>query len=231
MKLKINKIINFSSVDGPGNRLVVFVQGCNLNCIYCHNPETIDYNQEGYMIEVDDLVNKIADAKNFISGVTFSGGECSLQYKEIIEVCKELKKHKIKIMLDTNFSMAEEVYSELSEYVEAFIVDLKAYDRNIHKRLTGEDNFQILENIERFYDKIYEVRCVIVPGYNDNEKEIASMFEFINSLDDDIKVKLIKFRPYGVRKPYDLIESSNDDLMEEYLESAKKIGLKNIYYK
>ena len=73
MNLKINKIINFSSVDGPGNRLVVFAQGCNLNCIYCHNPETIDYNQEGYMIDVDDLVKRVVDAKNFISGVTFSG--------------------------------------------------------------------------------------------------------------------------------------------------------------
>ncbi len=231
MNLKINKIINFSSVDGPGNRLVVFAQGCNLNCIYCHNPETIDYNQEGYMIEVDDLVKKIVDAKNFISGVTFSGGECSLQYKEIIEVCKKLKKHQMKIMLDTNFSESKEVYSELSEHIEAFIVDLKAYDENIHKRLTGKDNLQILQNIERFYDKIYEVRCVIVPGYNDNEKEMISMFEFINSLDNNINVKLIKFRPYGVREPYDSIESPNDDLMEKYLKLGNKIGLKNIYYK
>ena len=231
MKMKINKIISFSSVDGPGNRLVVFVQGCNLNCIYCHNPETIDYDQEGHMIEVDDLVEKIVAAKNFISGVTFSGGECSLQYEEIIEVCEKLKKHQIKTMLDTNFSEPEEVYLKLSEHVDAFIVDLKAYDENIHKRLTGKGNLQILDNIERFYDKIYEVRIVVVPGYNDNEKEIISMFEFINNLDSDIKLKLIKFRPYGVRKPYNSIDSPSDDLMEKYLKLAYGIGLENIYYK
>ena len=60
---------------------------------------------------------------------------------------------------------------------------------------------------------------------------MVSMFEFIDSLDNNIKVKLIKFRPYGVREPYDSIDTPNDDLMEKYLKLGNKIGLKNIYYK
>ena len=229
--MKINKIYNFSSVDGPGNRLVVFFQGCNFNCIYCHNPETIDYDQEGYYLTVEQLVEEILKARKFISGVTFSGGECSLQYMEIIEVANILKEKGIAVYLDTNFSLETDIYEKLSKSVEKYIVDLKAFDERIHKSLTNFGNHQVLENIKRFYDKIYEVRIVIVPGYNDNEEEIKKTLNFINSIDSNINVKLIKFRPYGVRKEFNSIAIPSDEQMENFIRIGKEIGLTNIYYK
>ncbi|MBN2260813.1 MAG: radical SAM protein [Clostridiales bacterium] len=231
LEMKINKIINFSSVDGPGNRLVVFFQGCNLNCVYCHNPETIDYNQEGEFISVNQLFERIKKAEKYISGVTFSGGECSLQSDAIFEIGEILKKHGIKLMMDTNFTQPSIIYEKLSSCVDAFIVDMKAYNGNIHKALTGSANNQILKNIQSFYDKIYEVRVVVVPGYNDDFEEIQKILRFLYEIDENIFVKLIKFRPYGVRKPYNDIQIPEDHLMESFISLGHEIGLKNIYYK
>jgi len=229
--MKINKILNFSSVDGPGNRLVVFFQGCNFNCNYCHNPETIDYEKEGYFITPEEMVREIVKAKDFIRGVTFTGGECSLQYDEIALVAEMLKQYAIEVYIDTNFSLNPDVYYSLSKSVDQFIVDLKAFDPKIHQVITGYANQQILENIRTFYDKIYEVRIVIIPGYNDSEKEITQMMEFLYSVSPDIRLMLIRFRPYGVREEFGLNKIPSIELMELFVELGKKLGLKNIYYK
>jgi pyruvate-formate lyase-activating enzyme len=229
--MKINKILNFSSVDGPGNRLVVFTQGCNLNCLYCHNPETIDFNQEGFNIDPPVLVDRILEAIKFISGVTFTGGECSLQAEELIETCKLLKKQDIEIYLDTNFSLKSDIYYRLAEVTDRFIVDLKAIDESSHIKLTGSTNRQIIDNIRLFYDKIYEVRTVIVPGMNDTPNEMEDLFKFILSVDPFLTVKLIRFRPYGVRKPYDELEIPDTTFMEEWMRKAVNMGLKNVYYR
>ncbi len=80
----VRKILNSSAVDGPGNRMVIFLQGCNLNCTYCHNPETIDIIKEAHdsiqIMKPEDILERVLKVKPFISGVTFSGGECTLQY-------------------------------------------------------------------------------------------------------------------------------------------------------
>ncbi len=229
--MKINKILNFSSVDGPGNRLVVFFQGCNFNCIYCHNPETIDYEKEGYFITPEEMVQEVLKAKDFIRGVTFTGGECTLQYEELARVADMLDKHDIEVYIDTNFSLDPAIYSYLSKSVKKFIVDLKAFNNKNHIVITGYSNNQILENIRAFYDKIYEVRIVIVPGYNDSDEEVVEMLEFLYTVSPDIRITLIRFRPYGVREEFGLSEIPSIELMEYILDIGKKIGLKNIYYK
>jgi pyruvate-formate lyase-activating enzyme len=229
--MKINKIINFSCVDGPGNRLVVFFQGCNFNCIYCHNPETIDYDSEGRFVTAEALFEEILPAKDFISGVTFSGGECSLQYEEIYQVATLLKAEGINVFLDTNFSLDGDIYERLAEVVDSFIVDLKAYDDHTHQQITQASNKQILENITHFYDKIYEVRTVVVSGYNDSEKQMTDVFKFIVSIDPILPLKLIAFRPYGVRKPYDAIVQPSNKRMQNLQALGESLGLKNIYYK
>lgn len=229
--MKINKIINFSCVDGPGNRLVVFFQGCNFNCLYCHNPETIEFDSDGYFITEKELYEKILQAKNYISGITLTGGECSLQYKGIIELCKLLKKENIEIMVDTNFSLESSVYELLSEYIDFYIVDFKNFSEDLHMNLTGSTNKQVLENIKLFHDKIFEIRIVIIPGYNDTIEEIKSIFKFIKNLNPNINVKLIKYRPYGVRKEFKGVVTPSDDEMEKFVDIGRSLGIENIYYK
>jgi len=229
--MKINKIINFSCVDGPGNRLVVFFQGCNFNCLYCHNPETIEYESDGYFIQEQELYEKILQAKNYISGITLSGGECSLQYKSIIELCKLLKKENMEVMVDTNFSLESSVYELLSDYIDFYIVDFKTFSEDIHMNLTGNSNKQVLKNIKLFHDKIFEIRVVIIPSYNDTIEEIESIFKFIKNLNTNINVKLIKYRPYGVRKEFKDVVIPSDVEMEKFVDLGRNLGLKNIYYK
>ena len=135
------------------------------------------------------------------------------------------------MFLDTNFSLAGDLYERLSEVVDSFIVDLKAYDIETHQHLTHASNQQILENINRFYDKIYEVRTVVVSGYNDSEKQMTDVFKFITSIDPILPLKLIAFRPYGVRKPYDAIVQPSNKQMQNLQAIGESLGLKNIYYK
>ena len=100
MKGVINKIIPFSNVDGPGNRLSIFFQGCNYDCIYCHNPETIEIFNENSkqnisenitIMSIEDVLKEIEEVVNFISGITVSGGECTLQWKFLTELFKKVK--------------------------------------------------------------------------------------------------------------------------------------------
>lgn len=229
--MKINKILNFSCVDGPGNRLVVFFQGCNFNCLYCHNPETINPASEGFHLSPEGLFKRILEARDFISGVTFSGGECSLQAEGILETGRLLKKEGIELYLDTNFSQPAAVYERLNEVVDRYIVDLKAVQEETHSTITGRSNRQILENIHQFYDKIYEVRMVVVPGINDSDEALESWIDFILSVDPILPVKLVRFRPYGVREPYDTWEIPDESMMEQWVERAQDRGVQNIYYR
>ncbi len=163
--------------------------------------------------------------------MTFTGGECSLQTDELIETCRLLKKNGIEIYLDTNFSLSRDIYRRLADVVDRFIVDLKAIEESSHIALTGSTNQQIIDNIRHFYDKIYEVRTVIVLGMNDTPNEMEDLFRFILSVDPILPVKLIRFRPYGVRKPYDQWKIPDEVFMEELIQKARDMGLKNIYYR
>lgn len=236
----VRKIIKFSSVDGPGNRTVIFLQGCNLNCIYCHNPETIpqyhsllDEKDEVKLMSVAEIINKLEQVKDFIRGVTISGGECTLQFQFLLELVMALKKHNYEVFLDTNGYINISKMEQLISYVDYFMFDFKAYHETDHKKITGKSNRKIKRNIKMagVFNKIYEIRTVVVPNIMDNTENVEKIAQFIKEIDRTIRFILIKYRPHGVRK--DLVDEAVPTTQEMLAlkELAQKCGIKNIIIK
>ena len=141
----INKIETMGLVDGPGVRTVVFMQGCALRCLFCHNPETWEL-KKGVEYTPLALVDKIKRYKNYYGedgGVTFSGGEPLIQSEFLIEVCKLLKKENINICLDT--SGVGTNFDEILDLVDLVIFDVKAIDDNGYNKMTGANINKSLE--------------------------------------------------------------------------------------
>lgn len=270
----VNKIIPFSSVDGPGNRTAIFFQSCNFNCLYCHNPETIKacihcgicvehcpvgalskiagkviWNEEKCIqcdncikacphlstpktkyLSTEDVFNIIMENRNFISGITVSGGECTLQEKFIVELFQKMKKEGLTCFVDSNGFKSFKLMKELTETMDQAMIDLKAYDKNQHIELTEQSNEMVLENIEYLasINKLYEIRTVIVPGILDNSYTVDMASKLLAKINPNIRYKLIKYRNLGVRT--DIIDSytPNDEEMESLKEIAESNGCKNI---
>lgn len=257
--LFVNKIIPFSNVDGPGNRFAIFLQGCNLNCLYCHNPETIhhcincgdcidvcdskalsfsdkkiSYNKKlctecdkcihvchyfssPKVIEysTEDVLTEIEKYSHFISGITISGGECTLQHETIERLFGLLKEKypRLTRFIDTNGFWNYFELSELIPLTDFFIYDVKAFDKNEHESFTGVKNDVILSNLKQLLlkNKIYEVRTVISPGLFDIENTIINVSKLLNN--SSVRYKLIRFRPHGVRASFKNLTEPNDEFM------------------
>lgn len=217
----LDSIETMGLVDGPGVRVVVFMQGCPLRCIFCHNPETWHIN-DNYTITPDELVKIISKYQNYFGdngGVTFSGGEPLTQRDFLLETLKLCKKEKIHTCLDT--SGVGKNYEELLPYVDLVIMDIKALEKDKYKEITGYNNIDIslnfLDECQKQNKKMW-LRQVIIPGINDNEEYILSLKEFISKLKNIEKVELLPYHTYGVSKykklniPYKLGDTKDMDI-------------------
>ena len=244
MKGIVNKIIPFSNVDGPGNRLSIFFQGCNYDCLYCHNPETIKiFNENNYVdydyikdekikaMTVKDIMKEIDEVSLFISGITVSGGECTLQWKFITELFKEVKKTypKLTCFVDSNCSIPLwiEDKKEFVNILDKVMIDVKGFTEEEHKLITGVKNSTVIENFKYLagMDKIYEVRTVIVPEITDNEKMVDNISRLVARQNKNIKYKIIKYRQNGVREEILKAYTPNDIYMRKLKKIAEKNGL------
>lgn len=132
----INSIETMGLVDGPGIRFVIFMQGCKLRCLFCHNPETWQLNQ-GIKISSDELIKRILKYKNYFGqegGVTFSGGEPLLQSSFLLDILKKCKQNNINTCLDTA-GFGGTNLTELLKYVDLVIMDIKALDSEKYRWL------------------------------------------------------------------------------------------------
>lgn len=220
-KGSVSAIETFGLVDGPGIRTVVFLSGCRLRCIFCHNPEMLKKGENNYTPE--QLVSKIIRNKPYFKrnngGVTFSGGEPLLQMEFLIETCKLLKKENIHIALDTA-GVGNGDYEELLDLVDLVIFDIKALDNESYKYITNNEiteTLKFLDKCQQLNKKMW-IRQVIIPGINDNEEYILSLKKFIKSLTNIEKVELLPYHTYGVSKyeklniPYKLGDTKDMDI-------------------
>lgn len=236
----VNRIIPFSSVDGPGNRTALFFQGCNFRCTYCHNPETINLcNHCGLCVPVcpsgalrqekgrvrwdkslctacdaclkacprlssprtasyspEELWTEIKGIRPFISGITCSGGECTLQAEFLTELFKLVKKEgDLTCFVDSNGGVP--LPEGLLEAADQFMLDVKAWAPEEHETLTGRSPGTLRENLALLLErkKLYEVRTVVLPGI-DNARTIRETARLIGS---SCRYKLLPYRPFGVR--------------------------------
>ena len=204
----ISSIESMGLVDGPGIRYVVFLQGCELRCLYCHNPETWDKDKECQRMTPEELVKKIVRFKSYFGrtgGVTFSGGEPLLQPKFLLECLKLCKKEGINTALDTA-GVGFGDYDEILLLTDLVILDLKAVSEEDYKKITGQPMIRFkkfLADCQRLNKKLW-IRQVIVPGINDNEENIKKIKDFVSQLRNVEKVELLPYKTIGVHKYEDL---------------------------
>lgn len=200
---KVHSIESFGTVDGPGIRFVLFLQGCHLQCKYCHNRDTWDMKGGEYK-SVDDIFEKIKRYKNYMmlsgGGVTVTGGEPLLQAKFLIELFKKLKEEGIHTCIDTSGIVAiTNDIKELLKYTDLVLLDIKHIDDEKCKKLVGVSNQRELEFAQYLSDnniKIW-IRQVLVPGYTDNEEDLKKLKKFIKSLKTVENVQILPYHSMG----------------------------------
>ena len=198
----IDSVEPMGLMDGPGVRFVVFLKGCNLRCIYCHNPETWTC-ENSFEIASEELLKKIHKFKNYYidGGVTFSGGEPLLQPEFLIDILKKCKMINLHTALDTS-GVGIGQYEEILKYVDLVILDIKAYDIYEYRKITGKDidEFNKFLDIVQRLDKKLWVRTVIVPSINDTEEYILGLKEYVKKIKNVEKLELLPYHLYGVEK-------------------------------
>lgn len=230
----VASIETFGLVDGPGIRTVVFLNGCKLRCLFCHNPEMLKMKDNNYTPE--ELTKKIIRNKPYFKnngGVTFSGGEPLLQSKFLIETCKLLKKENIHITLDTA-GVGNGDYEELLNLVDLVIFDIKAIDEENYQFITNhniEESLNFLKKCQELNKKMW-LRQVIIPDINDTKEYIYKLKEFIKRLKNIEKVELLPYHTMAIKKyekmniPYKLVNTKDMSVERcKYLENLLKEDL------
>jgi pyruvate formate lyase activating enzyme len=190
--------------DGPGLRLVVFVQGCRFNCLYCANPDTIS-TVGGTDTSIDEIVRMAVSEKAFFGkkgGVTISGGEPTLQAEALKELFKRLKAEGINTCLDTNGNNMNADVRELLDYTDLVLLDIKHIDPEQHRVITGRS----LDNTLRFADYLREkgipvwLRYVLVPGLSDQEDALVRLGEHFKAFDNIQRLEILPYHTLGKHK-------------------------------
>ncbi|MBC8258473.1 MAG: YjjW family glycine radical enzyme activase [SAR324 cluster bacterium] len=276
----VNRILPFSAVDGPGNRFVIFLQGCNFNCVNCHNPQTIgvcdvcgicveecpgealqikasgteiewnksrclrcdncikvcpsDSNPHSQWLDVDFVLEKIRRSASFLSGVTVSGGEATQQPEFLRELFHSIKTdsalNHLSTMIDTNGSAEISIWKSLLPFTDGAMVDLKAFDNQIHQKLTGNSNSQVLQSIQHLQkaERLFEVRLLIIPDLNDHDLMLQQTANWLCQLSNNIRIKLIGFRNHGVRPEYSDFLEATPERLDEIRELFQGFGIQEI---
>ena len=203
---KVHSIESMGTLDGPGIRFVVFMQGCVLKCKYCHNRDTWQTNS-GKLVTSDELVDKILRCKPYFDvsdgGVTVSGGEPLLQAKFITKLFKKLHELNIHTCIDTAGSLpiSDEI-EELLKYTDLVLLDIKHIDNKKSIDLVGISNENNLKFAKYLSDKNIPVwiRQVLVPGYTDDEKDLKDLRDFLKTLNNVKKVEILPYHNFGEYK-------------------------------
>ena len=207
---RIHSSESFGTVDGPGVRFVLFMQGCPMRCLYCHNPDTWDM-QGGIEMSADEVLSlykkNIVFYKN--GGITVTGGEPLLQIDFLIELFSKAKKMGIHTCIDTSgitYNPNNTAYlaklDKLMCYTDLVMLDIKHIDSEKHKELTGKDNIHILE-FANYLDSLGKdiwVRHVVVDGYTLNKDYLYSLGQFIGKLKHIKALDVLPYHSMGVSK-------------------------------
>lgn len=215
MDIRVHSYESMGTYDGPGIRLVVFLQGCQFRCLYCANPDTIPA-EGGKSTGPEEIVRMAVNEKPFFGkrgGVTFSGGEPTMQAKALIPVVEQLKACGIHVCIDTNGGIWNRHAEQLYKLADLVLLDVKEFNPHRHEALTGHSNVQTLRTAEWLeeHSKPFWLRYVLVPGYSDFEEDIRALGEHFGSFrlsDGSMKegyrmlqrVEILPYHTLGVNK-------------------------------
>ncbi|HYF92699.1 MAG TPA: YjjW family glycine radical enzyme activase [Symbiobacteriaceae bacterium] len=267
MKAQVSRLLTHSFVDGPGNRAVIFLQGCQMRCLYCHNPQTqalcdgcglciggcpgealsagtplrwdparcqgcdrciavcpscADPRATWY--GVGDLLAWLRPLAPFLSGVTVSGGEPMLQAEFLAAFLPAVRQAGLSTMIETNGLIEPE---PLLPWLDGALVDLKVWDDDRHRALTGTGNAAVKATIRRLaaQGKLVEVRLPIIAGFSDDAAHVQAAAGFVAAIDPAIPVRLLRFRPHGTVGPAAGWAPPADGLIDQFVTIARSAGL------
>ena len=208
---KIHSFFAGGTVDGPGIRYVIFLKGCPLRCLYCHNPDTwTDINAE--LFDSRDVVKEALRYKGYFKtggGVTITGGEPLMQIEFVTEVFKLLKEENVHTALDTSGILFDKdniecvkKFDELIKYTDLVLLDIKHIDNEKHIELTGKPNSNVLNFAKYLSDngKHMWIRHVLVPNYTLNDEYLIKTKKFIDSLMTVDKIEVLPYHTMGIVK-------------------------------
>lgn len=280
MKAIVNKIIPFSSVDGPGNRTAIFLQGCNINCRYCHNPETRgmcigcgacvercpagaltrseqkdgreivfdpvkcvscdtcihvcphDSSPRTMLMSPEEVCERVRKQIPFIRGITVSGGECMLQPQFLQRLFELAKQDGLGTLIDSNGTVDFAEYPGLLAVTDGVMLDIKAYSDEDHRKITDCGNETVLSNAAFLaeHGKLFEVRHVIVPDLYDARGNIEQAGRWLLPYyaRSPFRIKLIAYRPMGVRKQYSHYRAPSAEYLSELEDMLRAQGYQDI---
>lgn len=204
---RIHSFESFGAADGPGVRFVVFLHGCGFRCVYCHNPDTWALPAAMEM-SVEDVLAKALRYRDYWGeegGITLSGGEPMLQAQFAAELFERAHDAGVNTCLDTAagpFRRDDAQVLRLLNATDTVLLDIKAFDPVLHRKVTGSDNSNVLDCARYLSEtgKPVWIRRVIVPGLTDGEDDLRKTGEFIRILGNVKKVEILPYHDMGAEK-------------------------------
>ena len=232
---RIHSFETFGTVDGPGIRFVVFMQGCNFRCKFCHNPDTW-FKNGGKEYTSTEVFEKILKYKTYYDssngGITISGGEPLLQIDFVTELFKLAKENGIHTAIDTagdiDFEDKDSIskLDEVIKYTDLILLDIKEIDDIKHKELTGKSNKNTLKLAKYLNEKNIPVviRYVYIKGVNDSEDTLNGLKEIKQSMSNIQEIDVLGYHKMGEYKWKELgIKNQFENIESPTLEETKKI--------
>ncbi len=204
--LRIHSLETFGTSDGPGIRLVVFTQGCLFRCLYCHNPDSQNLVSElARDLPVSELLEQLENQRPYFKhagGVTFSGGEPTVQAETLLQYVPQLQKAGFHVVLDTCGAIVNDAVRALYDLVDLVILDVKHIDPTWHQKLTGHTNNNVLANAlhrEKLHKPLW-LRYVLVPGYTDQPEFLEQWAVHFQPYQSVERVEILPYHTLGVHK-------------------------------
>ena len=207
---RIHSFESFGTVDGPGVRFVVFLQGCPMRCIYCHNPDTWDPAAAKYEMSAEDVLLRMTRNLPFYKsgGITVTGGEPLMQIDFVTELFALAKREGIHTCLDTSgvyFNDTPEAkakFDALLGVTDLVMLDIKHIDSASHRSITGHGNENILSFAKYLNEKgkAMRIRYVLLPGYTDGDPALSGLGEFLKTLSNLESVEVLPYHELGKTK-------------------------------
>lgn len=205
VKGRVHSIETFGTVDGPGIRFILFMQGCPLRCKYCHNRDTWD-TKGGTEYTTDEIINKALKYSSYMKfsggGITASGGESTLQPEFLTDLFAKAKKNNIHTCLDTSGFVDIDTINPILDNTDLVLLDLKHMIDEESKKLTGvgtQKSLILAEHLDKRNIPVW-IRHVLVPGVTDSVENLEELGKFISTLNNVQRVELLPYHTLGVHK-------------------------------
>ena len=206
----VHSIESFGSVDGPGIRFLIFLQGCPMRCQFCHNPDSWAVGK-GEEWSADELLDKAERFRSYWGdkgGITVSGGEALMQIDFLLELFEKAHQRGINTCLDTSAQMFTrkgewfEKFERLMSVTDTILLDIKHINDEEHRKLTRHSNKNILA-CARYFSDIHKpvwIRHVLVPGITDKDEYLIQLRDFLKKLQNIERIDVLPYHTMGIYK-------------------------------